>query len=258
MIMPMVRAWRLLNAIEDGAITGAELDILLADLGRKSDFEVLLELPGQSQRMIATSLTRSIIANSALARGMIFNSAHARKIWTQSRFAMDALVNIPAVAAEILALPDMFDAVLSSEAAIESIANSATVMSSWFGATQWDNKLLLYNNSRAFPSFAQNPTMRTALDAYCEDANTGPVQLDQWGTHTTRKCVVLQWAMSNYSAEDQSFTFVDGSGLNEMIVVGWFEILQPVYYQGQGFKTKRTLGGTSSYVRLSRLIHVEP
>lgn len=43
--MPMVRAMRLLNAIEAGTLTGTQLeDLLVADPGRLAELNVLLSL----------------------------------------------------------------------------------------------------------------------------------------------------------------------------------------------------------------------
>ena len=48
--MPMVRAMRLLNAIEAGTTTGEQLQTLLtADPGRLAEFHVLVTIPRQSR-----------------------------------------------------------------------------------------------------------------------------------------------------------------------------------------------------------------
>ena len=55
--MPMVRAMRMLNAVEAGTLTGAQLQTLLtADPGRLAELNVLLGMRGQARRMAAMAL----------------------------------------------------------------------------------------------------------------------------------------------------------------------------------------------------------
>ena len=49
--MPTLRALRLLNAVEAGTVSGAQLQTYLNDTGRAAEFSSLLSSRGQSRRM---------------------------------------------------------------------------------------------------------------------------------------------------------------------------------------------------------------
>lgn len=89
--MPMVRAMRLLNAVEAGTTTGSQLDaLLLADPGRLSDWATLLVLPGQCTRMAASSTAMTAVAASSTAKMACFNSDTALNAIAASSTAMAA------------------------------------------------------------------------------------------------------------------------------------------------------------------------
>lgn len=75
--MSMTRAFRLIGAIEAGTVTGAELESLLEDAGRASEFNVLLAMTGQARRMAASPLTMSVISASTKAIGIVYQQATA-------------------------------------------------------------------------------------------------------------------------------------------------------------------------------------
>ena len=91
--MPMIRAMRLLNAVEVGTTSGAQLQTLLnADSGRLAEFNVLLGMRGQTRRMAASSTAMAAVAASSTARAAIYNSDTALNAIAASVTAIDAIV----------------------------------------------------------------------------------------------------------------------------------------------------------------------
>lgn len=90
--MPMVRAMRLLNAIEAGTTTGAQLETLLtADPGRLAELNVLLGMRGQARRLAASSTAMTAVAASSTAKMAIFNSDTALNAIAASSTALTTL-----------------------------------------------------------------------------------------------------------------------------------------------------------------------
>lgn len=152
--MPMVRAMRLLNAIEAGTTTGAQLQTLLAaDPGRLAELNVLLGMRGQARRMAAssTAMTAMIASSTALA-AMVANrvsmiavseSAIARSAMIGSSPAMTALnsndqaVRMWMLAGTGLSYANYWDvaAVVASTAAMTAIAASSAAMANVAAST---------------------------------------------------------------------------------------------------------------------------
>ena len=90
--MPMIRAMRLLNAIEAGTTTGAQLQALLtADPGRLAEFNVLLGMRGQVRRMAASSTAMAaVIASSTAMTAVAASSTAMTAVWA-SNTATDAV-----------------------------------------------------------------------------------------------------------------------------------------------------------------------
>ena len=90
--MPMIRAMRLLNAIEAGKTSGAQLQALLtADPGRLAEFNVLLGMRGQMRRMAASSTAMTAVAASSAAKMSIFKSDTALAAIAASTTALTAM-----------------------------------------------------------------------------------------------------------------------------------------------------------------------
>ena len=90
--MPMIRAMRLLNAIEAGTTTGAQLQTLLtADPGRLAEFNVLLGMRGQMRRMAASSTAMTAVAASSTAMTAVAASSTARLAVHASDTALTAI-----------------------------------------------------------------------------------------------------------------------------------------------------------------------
>ena len=89
--MPMVRAMRLLNAIEVGTTSGAALETLLADPGRLGEWQQLLVLRGQMRRMAASSTAMTAVAASSTAMTAAAASSTAMAAVEASSTAINAV-----------------------------------------------------------------------------------------------------------------------------------------------------------------------
>ena len=100
--MPMVRAMRMLNAIEAGTLTGSQLETLLtSDPGRLAEFNVLLGLRGQVRRMAASRTAMQAVAASSQAMAAVAASQNALAAIRQSSTAISA-INASSQALDIL------------------------------------------------------------------------------------------------------------------------------------------------------------
>ncbi len=67
----MVRAIRMLNAMEAGMLSGSQLESLMAaDPSRAGELNVLMNMRGQYRRMLSSSITMAALAGSATALRM--------------------------------------------------------------------------------------------------------------------------------------------------------------------------------------------
>ena len=88
----MIRAMRLLNAVEAGTTTGAQLETLLtADPGRLAEFNVLLGMRGQTRRMAASSTAMTAVIASSTAMTAVAESSTAMTAVWASDTATDAV-----------------------------------------------------------------------------------------------------------------------------------------------------------------------
>lgn len=126
--MPMVRAMRMLNAIEAGTLSSGQLDTLLADPGRMGEFQQLMAMRGQARRMFAAATSVAVIFGSSLAFAEVVVSRNAMAMLAESQVATDALVasspRMTQAAASAVAMKEL----ASSQYAMSKIAASATTM----------------------------------------------------------------------------------------------------------------------------------
>ncbi len=128
--MPMVRAMRLLNAVEAGTTTGAQLETLLTDAtngaGRLAELNVLLGMRGQARRMAASSTAMAAVAASSTAMAAVIASSTAMAAVAASSTAMAAVnANDQAVRIWMLAGTNQ---VWSNFASVAAVAASSTAM----------------------------------------------------------------------------------------------------------------------------------
>lgn len=96
--MSTLRSLRLLGAVESGNVNGPTLQSYLTDVGRASEFSVLLANRGQSRRMASSPLTMSAIVGSTAATDIVFRAATAAtaaacQAVVVSPIAMNAVAN---------------------------------------------------------------------------------------------------------------------------------------------------------------------
>ena len=117
--MPMIRAMRLLNAIEAGTTSGAQLQTLLqADPGRLAEFNVLLGMRGQTRRMAASSTAMAAVVASSTAMTAV----------AASSTAMTAVVASSTAMATVAASKTALLACWNSEAALTALRSSPAAL----------------------------------------------------------------------------------------------------------------------------------
>ncbi len=150
--MPMIRAMRLLNAVEAGTTTGAQLETLLtADPGRLAEFNVLLGMRGQMRRMTASSTAMTAVAASSTAMTAVAASSTAMTAVAASSTAMAAVnANDQAVRIWMLAGTNQ---VYSNFASVTAVAASSTA------------KMAIFNSDTALGAIAASSTALTTMRA---------------------------------------------------------------------------------------------
>ena len=141
--MPMIRAMRLLNAVEAGTTSGAQLQTLLqADPGRLAEFNVLLGMRGQTRRMAASSTAMAAVAASSTAMAAVAASSTAMaavnandqavRIWmlAGTNQVWSNFASVAAVAASSTAMA----AVAASSTAMAAVAASSTALRACWGS----------------------------------------------------------------------------------------------------------------------------
>ena len=102
----MIRAMRLLNAVEAGTTTGAQLQTLLAaDPGRLAELNALLGMRGQARRMAASSTAMNAVAASSTAMNAVAASSTALLACWNSETALTSLRSSATAMTALLASP---------------------------------------------------------------------------------------------------------------------------------------------------------
>jgi hypothetical protein len=101
--MPALRAIRLLNAIENGSVTGSQLETTLTDGGRLGEFKVLLTMRGTTRRIASNSTTVTTLLGSTTAINTVFAQA-TEDNFTACKSILDVPSAMEAVALNIGAL----------------------------------------------------------------------------------------------------------------------------------------------------------
>lgn len=155
--MPMVRAMRMLNAIEAGTLTGAQLEALLvADPGRLAEFSALVGMRGQLLRIRSSETARTALFSSQSAVGAVVSNDVALRQWllydttyswrsfanlaavlasapamarvAASSSAMALVAGVPTLLAAVIAAPTALSAVVASSVAMGVLAANSTAM----------------------------------------------------------------------------------------------------------------------------------
>lgn len=156
--MPMVRAMRLLNAIEAGYVDSLSLDQMLqADPGRVGELRSAMNLRGQMRRMTASTTAMNAIAGSSTAVSLVLGSTVAVAAIAGSRVAMNAIVSTPGALSSFIA---DYNATII-------IANSSEAMSVLSKSTAARTALL--TSSAAMKAISTKPTAVAKLSAGLAD-----------------------------------------------------------------------------------------
>ena len=152
--MPMVRAMRMLNAVEAGTLTGAQLQTLLtADPGRLAELNVLLGMRGQARRVAASSTAMTAVAASSTAMAAVAASSTAMAAVAASSTAMTAVAASSTAMAAVIASSTAMTAVVASSTAMTAVAASSTAMAA------------VIASSTAMTAVAASSTAMTAVAA---------------------------------------------------------------------------------------------
>lgn len=101
--MSTLRGYRLLNALENGTVTGSELQTILTDSGRLAELKVLFARPGQARRAAASGTVVDAVVDSQIARNTVFKDASAKNSIMYQAIVADAnsvatvSVNLPSM-----------------------------------------------------------------------------------------------------------------------------------------------------------------
>ena len=180
--MPMIRAMRMLNAVEAGTTSGAQLQTLLTDSVKLGEWNVLLGMRGQARRMAASSTTMTAVAASSAAMTAVAASSTAMTAVVANNSAMTAVASSSTAMAAITA----------SSTAMAAVAASSTAM-----AVVAPSKLALeacWNSETALAALRSAPTALTALLAspYKQSIGNGNSPSNLATAMVTGKIILLQ------------------------------------------------------------------
>ena len=136
--MPMVRAIRMLNAIEAGTTSGAQLETLLGDSGRLAEFNVLLDMRGQARRIASATTTMTAIAASSTAMTAVAASSTAMTAIAASSTAMTAVVESSTAMTAVIASSTAKMVIFNSDTALAAISASSTALNAMRTAAQYN------------------------------------------------------------------------------------------------------------------------
>ena len=162
--MPMIRAMRLLNAIEAGTTSGAQLETLLtADPGRLAEFNVLMGMRGQARRMVASSTAMAAVIASSTAMTAVAASSTAMAAVIASSTAMAAVIASSTAMTAVAASSTAMAAVIASSTAMTAVAASSTAMAAV--AASSTAKMAAFNSDTALNAIAASATAMAAMRA---------------------------------------------------------------------------------------------
>ena len=136
--MPMVRAIRMLNAIEAGTTSGAQFETLLGDSGRLAEFNVLLDMRGQARRIASATTTMTAIAASSTAMTAVAASSTAMTAIAASSTAMTAVIASSTALTAIVESSTAKMVIFNSDTALAAISASSTALNAMRTAAQYN------------------------------------------------------------------------------------------------------------------------
>ena len=148
----MVRAMRMLNAVEAGTLSGAQFEDMLTDPGRLSEWNVLLGMRGQARRIVTSLTTMTAILESPLATTCLFTNP-------VSNAAAESSASLLSTAIKSADLT----AVIASSTAMKLVAASSSAMPAAIASTAI--KMAFFNSDVALNAIAASPTAMAACRA---------------------------------------------------------------------------------------------
>jgi hypothetical protein len=127
MIMPALRAVRLLNSIEAGTTDAAAFQAFLTDAGRLGEFTVLLSMRGHARRVAVNSVTMDAVIGSPLAVNAVFGAA------TPENFT---------AATAIAASSSAMNAVSESVSTLEIVSDNASSWAAFSASAHYETYVL--------------------------------------------------------------------------------------------------------------------
>lgn len=134
--MPIIRAMRLLNTIENGSMTSAQLQTLLTtNTSSLTDLNVLLSMRGQARRIAASNTTMGVLLGSAAGLSAISASSVA----LNQMLARTSSTNL------LLASTSLMTTVWANDSSTNILLGSTV------------NRNLVYNSDTALAALQANP-----------------------------------------------------------------------------------------------------
>lgn len=200
--MPMVRAIRMLNAMEAGLLSGSQLESLIAtDPSRGGELNVLMNMRGQYRRMLSSNTTVASLAGSATALRMAMAiDPIAVKL---------ALYESDEALAAVLASSSSMDNLRALATVYNKQANGATSVSLSTGVTPSNpldsGKYLLLGVSGGASRIITVDTRRVGSTR--PNAGQGDVSANNTASTTLLSCPVTGPLSFRLSASGTNFTF---------------------------------------------------
>jgi hypothetical protein len=130
--MPMVRAMRLLNAVEAGTLSGSQLQTLLTnDPGRLAELNVLMGMRGQARRMAASSTAMTAVIASSSAMNALVNISAGMDAVATSSSAMNLVAASSVAMTAVAASSTARNAVIASPTATAAVEASTSGLVAW-------------------------------------------------------------------------------------------------------------------------------
>ena len=201
--MPMVRAIRMLNAIEAGTTSGAQLETLLGDSGRLAEFNVLLDMRGQARRIASATTTMTAIAASSTAMTAVAASSAAMTAVGANDQALrifmlagtDQVFSDFADVAAVIASSTAMTAIAASSTAMTAVVESSTAMTAVIASST--AKMVIFNSDTALAAISASSTalnaMRTAAQYNLYGGTTGTIS----GPNSSGSYIVVGLSSAN-------------------------------------------------------------
>ncbi len=206
--MPMVRAMRMLNAIELGTLTSAQLETLLQTPSRALEWQILCGMRGQTRRMATTASPLTIIVGSPTATSILTGEANGMKAICSRQVTAETMAASADFMTAVIASSTAFAAVAASSTAMTAVAASSTAMTA------------IYANSSARAIFIASSVNTVAVPTMT--SNTAPS-----GVVTTSSFYDNRYG---YFAFDSNATSSSGTYWKNSNAIGWiaYQFTAPV------------------------------